>query len=75
MVNTNALNRSIGFDNPVRGLCIKDGLDGTERGYQGRCLWVVHITLVNDADNEMFNVDDLGGEEVFVEGKNDSCYN
>nr|GFC22075.1 hypothetical protein [Tanacetum cinerariifolium] len=24
------------------------------------------ITLVNDADNEMFNVDDLGGEEVFV---------
>nr|GEW58373.1 retrovirus-related Pol polyprotein from transposon TNT 1-94 [Tanacetum cinerariifolium] len=24
------------------------------------------ITLVNDADNEMFDVDDLGGEEVFV---------
>nr|GEV58532.1 ribonuclease H-like domain-containing protein [Tanacetum cinerariifolium] len=24
------------------------------------------ITLVNDDDNEMFNVDDLGGEEVFV---------
>nr|GEY15870.1 retrotransposon protein, putative, unclassified [Tanacetum cinerariifolium] len=26
------------------------------------------ITLVNDADNEMFDVDDLGGEEVFVTG-------
>nr|GEU39643.1 retrovirus-related Pol polyprotein from transposon TNT 1-94 [Tanacetum cinerariifolium] len=25
-----------------------------------------HITLVNDADNEMFDMDDLGGEEVFV---------
>nr|GEY68953.1 hypothetical protein [Tanacetum cinerariifolium] len=24
------------------------------------------ITLVNDADNEMFDVDDLGGEDVFV---------
>nr|GEY19706.1 reverse transcriptase domain-containing protein [Tanacetum cinerariifolium] len=24
------------------------------------------ITLVNDVDNEMFDVDDLGGEEVFV---------
>nr|GEW46765.1 hypothetical protein [Tanacetum cinerariifolium] len=28
------------------------------------------ITLVNDVDNEMFNVDDLGGEEVFVVGQN-----
>nr|GEZ32495.1 hypothetical protein [Tanacetum cinerariifolium] len=28
------------------------------------------ITLVNDADNEMFDVDDLGGEEVFVAGQN-----
>ncbi|GKA06067.1 hypothetical protein Tco_0685187 [Tanacetum coccineum] len=26
--------RSIGFDNPVRGLDVVDGLDGTERGYQ-----------------------------------------
>nr|GEZ43227.1 hypothetical protein [Tanacetum cinerariifolium] len=24
------------------------------------------ITMVNDVDNEMFDVDDLGGEEVFV---------
>nr|GFD27364.1 hypothetical protein [Tanacetum cinerariifolium] len=24
------------------------------------------ITLVNDADNEMFDVDDLGGAEAFV---------
>nr|GEY53906.1 hypothetical protein [Tanacetum cinerariifolium] len=30
------------------------------------------ITLVNDADNEMFDVDDLGGDEVFVEEKNDN---
>nr|GEW36576.1 hypothetical protein [Tanacetum cinerariifolium] len=29
---------SIGFDNPVRGLGIEDGLDGTEGGYQRRCL-------------------------------------
>nr|GFC46198.1 hypothetical protein [Tanacetum cinerariifolium] len=26
------------------------------------------ITLVHDADNEMFDVDDLGGEEIFVAG-------
>nr|GEV66587.1 hypothetical protein [Tanacetum cinerariifolium] len=31
------------------------------------------ITLVNDADNEMFDVDDLGGEEVFVAGKNENA--
>nr|GEV52960.1 hypothetical protein [Tanacetum cinerariifolium] len=30
------------------------------------------ITLVNDADNEMFDVDDLGGEEVFVARQNDN---
>nr|GEV36309.1 hypothetical protein [Tanacetum cinerariifolium] len=30
------------------------------------------ITLVNDADNEMFNVDDLGGEEVFFEEQNEN---
>nr|GEU39303.1 hypothetical protein [Tanacetum cinerariifolium] len=28
------------------------------------------ITLVNDADNEMFDLDDVGGEEVFVAEKN-----
>nr|GEU72587.1 ribonuclease H-like domain-containing protein [Tanacetum cinerariifolium] len=28
------------------------------------------ITLVNDVDNEMFDVDDLGGEEVFIAGHN-----
>ncbi|GJS53528.1 hypothetical protein Tco_0626890 [Tanacetum coccineum] len=42
LVNANALNRSIGFDNPVWGLnqwlFAVDGLDGTERGCQGRCL-------------------------------------
>nr|GEU42046.1 uncharacterized mitochondrial protein AtMg00810-like [Tanacetum cinerariifolium] len=30
------------------------------------------ITLVNDADKEMFDVDDLGDEEVFVAGKNEN---
>nr|GEW68162.1 hypothetical protein [Tanacetum cinerariifolium] len=30
------------------------------------------ITLVNDADKEMFNVDDLGLEEMFVVGKNEN---
>nr|GEX21703.1 hypothetical protein [Tanacetum cinerariifolium] len=30
------------------------------------------ITLVNDADNEMFDVDDLGGEEVLVARQNDN---
>nr|GEV29001.1 hypothetical protein [Tanacetum cinerariifolium] len=31
-----------------------------------------YITLVNNTNIEMFNVDDLGGEEVFVAGKNDN---
>nr|GEV91578.1 putative reverse transcriptase domain, ribonuclease H-like domain, aspartic peptidase domain protein [Tanacetum cinerariifolium] len=30
------------------------------------------ITLVNDADKEMFDVDDLGGEDVFVTGQNEN---
>nr|GEW86571.1 hypothetical protein [Tanacetum cinerariifolium] len=30
------------------------------------------ITLINDVDNEMFNVDVLGGEEVFVAGQNEN---
>nr|GEY21933.1 hypothetical protein [Tanacetum cinerariifolium] len=30
------------------------------------------ITLVNEADNEMFDVNDLGGAEVFVARKNDN---
>nr|GEU67572.1 putative reverse transcriptase, RNA-dependent DNA polymerase [Tanacetum cinerariifolium] len=30
------------------------------------------ITLVNDAEKEMFDVDDLGGEEVFVAGQNEN---
>nr|GEV10470.1 hypothetical protein [Tanacetum cinerariifolium] len=31
-----------------------------------------YITLVNDADKEMFDVDDLGGEEVFVGRQNEN---
>nr|GEV33314.1 putative ribonuclease H-like domain-containing protein [Tanacetum cinerariifolium] len=30
------------------------------------------ITLVNDADKEMFDVNDLGGEEVFVAGQHEN---
>nr|GEY27064.1 hypothetical protein [Tanacetum cinerariifolium] len=30
------------------------------------------ITLVNDVDNEMFDVDDISGEKVFVAGQNDN---
>nr|GEV04703.1 hypothetical protein [Tanacetum cinerariifolium] len=30
------------------------------------------ITLVNDADNKMFDVDELGGEEIFVARQNDN---
>nr|GEX45075.1 zinc finger BED domain-containing protein RICESLEEPER 2-like [Tanacetum cinerariifolium] len=30
------------------------------------------ITLVNDANKEMFDVDDLGGEEIFVAWQNDN---
>nr|GEY69216.1 hypothetical protein [Tanacetum cinerariifolium] len=33
----NALNKSIVFDNPVRGIGAIDGLDGTESGYQRLC--------------------------------------
>nr|GEY38389.1 hypothetical protein [Tanacetum cinerariifolium] len=33
------------------------------------------ITLVSVSDNEMFDVDDLGGEEVLVAGKKENDYN
>nr|GEW51236.1 hypothetical protein [Tanacetum cinerariifolium] len=43
---------------------------GEDASKQGRRINVIdaddEITLVNDADNEMFDVDDLGGEEVFI---------
>nr|GEV15288.1 hypothetical protein [Tanacetum cinerariifolium] len=43
---------------------------GKDTSKQGRRIDSIdaddEITLVNDADNEMFDVDDLGGEEVFV---------
>nr|GEV15840.1 hypothetical protein [Tanacetum cinerariifolium] len=48
---------------------------GKDASKQGRRIDVIDaddvIAMVNDADNEIFYVDDLGGEEVFVEGKND----
>nr|GEY46278.1 hypothetical protein [Tanacetum cinerariifolium] len=47
---------------------------GEDESKQKRRIYAINvddeITLVNDANNEMFDVDDLGGEEVFVEGKN-----
>nr|GEU63540.1 uncharacterized mitochondrial protein AtMg00810-like [Tanacetum cinerariifolium] len=49
---------------------------GEDASKQGRRIDVIdaddEITLVNDADYEMFGVDDLGGEEVFVAGQNDN---
>nr|GEU37091.1 retrovirus-related Pol polyprotein from transposon TNT 1-94 [Tanacetum cinerariifolium] len=49
---------------------------GEDASKQERRIYVIDadedITLVNDADNEMFDVDDLGGEEVFVAGQNDN---
>nr|GEV88401.1 hypothetical protein [Tanacetum cinerariifolium] len=49
---------------------------GEDASKQGRRIDAIDadedITLVNDADNDMFDVDDLGGEVVFVKGKNDN---
>nr|GFA05121.1 hypothetical protein [Tanacetum cinerariifolium] len=57
-------------------LLTRDDLGGEDASKQGRRIDAINankdITLVNDADNEMFNVDDLGGEEMFVERKNDN---
>ncbi|GJY50672.1 hypothetical protein Tco_0441519 [Tanacetum coccineum] len=48
LVNANALNRSIRFDNPVWGLnkwlFAIDGLDGTKHGCQGQCLGEMIVT-------------------------------
>nr|GEY37542.1 ribonuclease H-like domain-containing protein [Tanacetum cinerariifolium] len=51
---------SFGEDASKEGMRI-DAIDADE-----------YITLVNDADKEMFNVDNLGGEEVFVARKNEN---
>nr|GEU94879.1 ribonuclease H-like domain, reverse transcriptase, RNA-dependent DNA polymerase [Tanacetum cinerariifolium] len=49
---------------------------GKDASKQGRRIDAIDvdkdISLVNDADNEMFDVDDLGGEEVFLVGKNEN---
>nr|GEX02834.1 ribonuclease H-like domain, reverse transcriptase, RNA-dependent DNA polymerase [Tanacetum cinerariifolium] len=49
---------------------------GEDASKQGRRIDAIdaneNITLVNDTDNEMFDVDDLGGEEVFVVGQNEN---
>nr|GEV57348.1 hypothetical protein [Tanacetum cinerariifolium] len=49
---------------------------GKDASKQGRRIDAIDvdedITLVNDADNEMFDVDDLGGEEVFLVGQNEN---
>nr|GEX03120.1 hypothetical protein [Tanacetum cinerariifolium] len=46
---------------------------GEDASKQERSIDVIdadaNITLVNDADNEMFDVDMLGGEEMFVAGQ------
>nr|GEZ99350.1 hypothetical protein [Tanacetum cinerariifolium] len=47
---------------------------GLKRLYKGRRINAIDadedITLVSDADNEMFDVDVLGSEEVFIAGQN-----
>nr|GEV37334.1 ribonuclease H-like domain-containing protein [Tanacetum cinerariifolium] len=49
---------------------------GEDASKQGRRIDAIDankdITLVNDADKEMFVVDDLGGEEMFVAGQNEN---
>nr|GEZ64185.1 hypothetical protein [Tanacetum cinerariifolium] len=49
---------------------------GEDASKQGRRIDVIDadkdITLVNDAEKEMFDVDDLGGEELFVARKNEN---
>nr|GEU57018.1 hypothetical protein [Tanacetum cinerariifolium] len=49
---------------------------GKDASKQGRRIDAIDveedITLVNDVDNEMFDVVDLGGEEVFVAGQNEN---
>nr|GEZ12939.1 hypothetical protein [Tanacetum cinerariifolium] len=50
---------------------------GEDASKQGRRINAIdaddEITLVNDADNKMFDVDGLGGDEVFIEGQNENC--
>nr|GEW34171.1 hypothetical protein [Tanacetum cinerariifolium] len=49
------------------------GQDASEQGKRIDAIDVdKDITLVNDDDNEMFDVDDLGGEEVFVARQNEN---
>nr|GEU77656.1 ribosomal protein L7Ae/L30e/S12e/Gadd45 [Tanacetum cinerariifolium] len=49
---------------------------GEDASKQGRRIDAIDanedITRVNDADKEIFDMDDLGGEEVFVVGKNEN---
>nr|GFD30662.1 hypothetical protein [Tanacetum cinerariifolium] len=49
---------------------------GQDASKQGRRINAIDvdedITLVSTADNEMFDVDVLGGEEVFVAGQNEN---
>nr|GEZ53423.1 hypothetical protein [Tanacetum cinerariifolium] len=49
---------------------------GEDASKQGRRIDVINvdkdITLVNDADNEMIDMDDLGGEEMFIAWQNEN---
>nr|GEU95765.1 ribonuclease H-like domain-containing protein [Tanacetum cinerariifolium] len=79
--------KSMSRTHRLKRLC-KDGLStrvessgdeeslGKDASKQGRRIKAIDadedITLVNDADNEMFDVDVLGGEEVFVAGQNEN---
>nr|GEW65275.1 ribonuclease H-like domain, reverse transcriptase, RNA-dependent DNA polymerase [Tanacetum cinerariifolium] len=77
MSRTQKLKRlyNVGFRARVESSKDEDclGKDASKQGMRIDAIDVdKDITLVNDVDNEMFAVDDLGGEELFVAGQNDN---
>nr|GEV63239.1 hypothetical protein [Tanacetum cinerariifolium] len=62
-----------GAKKPWEILLLKLGKDASKQGRRINAIDVDEdITLVNDVDNEMFDVDDLFGEEMFVARQNDN---
>nr|GEV21363.1 ribonuclease H-like domain-containing protein [Tanacetum cinerariifolium] len=65
----------VGLTSKVESSRDEEGL-GEDASKQGRRIDVIDadedITMVNDVDKEMFDVDVLGGEEMFVAGQNEN---
>nr|GEZ64714.1 hypothetical protein [Tanacetum cinerariifolium] len=65
----------VGFSARVESFGDKESL-GEDASKQEKRINVIDadedITLVNDDDNEMFDIDDLGSDEIFVARKNDN---